>query len=158
MANPNIVAVTDIKGGNYGWNLSATATTTLLTVDAEKILKINRITVANVDGTNAADVSLYVDGLTTAGATGLSATAAVGAISPTEQTMGLTGVSATSAVGAIVPADQTMGLTGVSATVTLSPIGVAPIGWGRVTAAQTGNYSKTTATQTGNWTKITKGD
>jgi hypothetical protein len=47
-----------------------------VTVDAEKILKINRITVANVDGTNAADVSLYVDGLTTAGATGLSATGA----------------------------------------------------------------------------------
>ena len=51
-----------------------------------------------------------------------------------------------------------MGLTGVSATVTLSPSSVAPIGWGRVTAEQTGNYSKTTATQTGNWTKITKGD
>ena len=66
MANPNIVAVTNILGGNLGWNLSATATTTLLTVDAEKILKINRITVANVDGTNPADVSLYVDGLTTA--------------------------------------------------------------------------------------------
>ena len=76
MANPNIVAVTNILGGNLGWNLSATTTTTLVTVDAEKILKINRITVANVDGTNAADVSLFVDGLTTAGATGLSPTGA----------------------------------------------------------------------------------
>jgi len=28
----------------------------------QKNFKINRITVANVDGTNAADVSLYVDG------------------------------------------------------------------------------------------------
>ena len=72
MANPNIVAVTNILGGNLGWNLSATATTTLVTVAADKILKINRITVANVDGTNAADVSVFVDGLTTAGATGLS--------------------------------------------------------------------------------------
>ena len=72
--------------------------------------------------------------------------------------MGLTGVSATGAVGAITPTEQTMGLTGVSATVTLSPIGVAPIGWGIVTAAQTGDYSKTTATQTGSWTRITKGD
>ena len=83
--------------------------------------------------------------------------------------MGLTGVSATAATGAITPTEQTMGLTGVSATVTLSPLGVAPIGWGRVTAEQTGNYSKTTATQTGNysqvtatqtgnWTRITKGD
>ena len=61
MANPNIVAVTNILGGNLGWNLSATATTTLVTVDAEKILKINRITVANVDGSSAADVSLFVD-------------------------------------------------------------------------------------------------
>ena len=87
--------------------------------------------------------------------TGLSATSAVGAISPTEQVMGLTGVSATAAAGAIAPAEQTMGLTGVSATVTLSPSGVAPIGWGRVTAAQTGNYSKTTATQTGNYSKTT---
>ena len=76
MANPNIVAVTDIKGGNYGWNLSATATTTLLTVDADKILKINRITVANVDGTNAADVDLYIDGMGTAAANGLTPTGA----------------------------------------------------------------------------------
>jgi len=76
--------------------------------------------------------------------TGLSATAAVGAISPTEQTMGLTGVAATAAVGAITPTEQTMGLTGVSATVTVSPIGVAPIGWGRVTAAQSGNWTRTT--------------
>tara|TARA_R110000765_G_scaffold11452_2_gene36180 strand:+ start:203 stop:598 length:396 start_codon:yes stop_codon:yes gene_type:complete len=76
MANPNIVAVTNILGGNLGWNLTATPTTTLVTVDAEKILKINRITVANVDGTSAATVNLYVDGLTTAGASGLSATGA----------------------------------------------------------------------------------
>jgi len=68
----------------------------------------------------------------------------------------LTGVSATAATGAIAPTEQTMGLTGVSATVTVSPIGVAPIGWGRVTAAQTGSYSKKTATQTGSWTRITK--
>ncbi len=72
--------------------------------------------------------------------------------------MGLTGVSATASAGAIAPTEQTMGLTGVSATVTLSPSGVAPIGWGRVTAAQTGGYSQVTATQTGTWTKITKGD
>ena len=76
MANPNIVSVSNILGGNLGWNLSATTTTTLVTVDAEKILKINRITVANVDGTNSATVDVYVDGLTTAGATGLSATGA----------------------------------------------------------------------------------
>ncbi len=76
MANPNIVSVSTIYGGNLGWNLSNTLTATLLTVDAEKLLKINRITVANVDGTNAAEVNLYIDGLTTAGATGLSPTGA----------------------------------------------------------------------------------
>ena len=64
MANPNIVAVTNILGGNLGWNLSATATTTLLTVAAEKIVKINRITCANVDGANAADVIISIMALT----------------------------------------------------------------------------------------------
>ena len=61
MANPNIVSVSSIYGGNYGWALSNTLTATLLTVDAEKLLKINRIVVANVDGSAAADVNLYVD-------------------------------------------------------------------------------------------------
>jgi len=75
MANPNIVNVTDIKGGNYGWALSNTLTATLLTVDAEKILKINRIVCANVDGTSAADVSLFVDGMGT-GTTGVTTTGA----------------------------------------------------------------------------------
>ena len=76
MANPNIVNVTSIVGGNLGFNLSATATATLATVAADKIVKINRITVANVDGTSAADVDLFVDGLTTAGATGFAGTGA----------------------------------------------------------------------------------
>ena len=76
MANPNIVNVTDIKGGNYGWALSNTLTATLLTVDAEKLLKINRIVCSNVDGTNAADLNLYVDGMGTAAANGLTPTGA----------------------------------------------------------------------------------
>ena len=54
--------------------------------------------------------------------TGVSATSAVGAISPTEQVMGLTGISATSSVGAITPVDQVMGLTGLSATITLGTV------------------------------------
>ena len=76
MANPNIVSVSTIYGGNYGWNLPASTTTTLLTVDAEKLLKINRITVANVDGTNAANLDLYIDGLGTGAANGLTPTGA----------------------------------------------------------------------------------
>ena len=60
MANPNIVSVATIEGGNLGWNLTATTTATLVTVSTNYIMKINRITVANVDGTDAADVTLSV--------------------------------------------------------------------------------------------------
>ena len=75
MANPNIVSVSSIYGGNAGWNLSTTLTATLLTVDAEKIVKINRITCANVDGSSAADLNLYVDGMGS-GASGVTTTGA----------------------------------------------------------------------------------
>jgi len=75
MANPNIVNVTSILGGNAGWNLSATTTDTLMTVDSGVIVKLNSIIVANVDGTNAADVSVFIDGLGT-GATGVTTTGA----------------------------------------------------------------------------------
>ena len=75
MANPNIVNVATINGGNLGFNLSNTLTATLLTVAADVIVKVNRITVANVDGTNAADVNLFVDGMGN-GATGITATGA----------------------------------------------------------------------------------
>ena len=71
MANPNIVSVTSIFGESVGYNLTATTTTTLLTVSSNKLLKINRITCANVDGTNAADVSLSIvkSNFTSAGVT-----------------------------------------------------------------------------------------
>ena len=62
MANPNIVSVSSIYGGNAGWNLSNTLTATLLTVDAEKIVKINSIICSNVDGTNDATVNVSVSG------------------------------------------------------------------------------------------------
>ena len=51
MANPNIVSVTSINGESVGYNLTATTTTTLLTVSSDKLLKINRITCANVEQT-----------------------------------------------------------------------------------------------------------
>ena len=60
MANPNIVNVATINGESVGYNLTATTTTTLMTVSSGKVLKINRITCANVDGTNAADLSLSI--------------------------------------------------------------------------------------------------
>ena len=74
MANPNIVSVTSIYGGNASWNLSATLTATLLTVSAAVIVKINSILCANVDGTNDAQLNLYIDGVgtTVTGVTGTS--------------------------------------------------------------------------------------
>ena len=63
MANPNIVNVTSIYGGNASWHLSATLTATLFTVSADVIVKINSITCSNVDGTNAADLDLFIDGM-----------------------------------------------------------------------------------------------
>ena len=76
MANVNIVSVTSIYGGNYGWALTNTLTTTLLTVDAEKLLKINRIVCTNIHATDAANLNLYVDGMGTAAANGLTPTGA----------------------------------------------------------------------------------
>ena len=75
MANPNIVSVATINGGNAGFNLSATATDTLLTVSSDKIVKINTIMIANVDGTSAATFDLFIDGLGS-GATGVTLTGA----------------------------------------------------------------------------------
>ena len=75
MANPNLINVTSVLGANAGFNLTNTATATLITVDADKLVKINRISCANVDGTNAADVDLFVDGMGS-GSTGVTTTGA----------------------------------------------------------------------------------
>ena len=71
MANPNIVNVTSIYGGNVAWALTNTVTTTLLTVAADVIVKINSLIVTNIHGTNAATVSLEINGIG-AGATGVT--------------------------------------------------------------------------------------
>jgi hypothetical protein len=73
MANPNIVSVATILGGNAGWNLGTTLTTELLSVTAEYILKINRIVCTNVHATDAANLNLYVGGMGS-GTTGISVT------------------------------------------------------------------------------------
>ena len=79
MANPNIVNVTSIYGGNSSWNLSNTLTATLLTVASDVIVKINSILCANVDGTNDAQLNLYIDGVgtTVTGVTGTSLATAI---------------------------------------------------------------------------------
>ena len=60
MANPNIVSVATIGGNSLGFHLTTTATTALITVTAEYVIKINSILVANVDGTNAATVDVRI--------------------------------------------------------------------------------------------------
>ena len=71
MANPNIVNVDSIVGGNAGWALGTGLTTTLLTVSAEMIVKINSLIVTNIHGTNAATVSIEINGIG-GGATGVT--------------------------------------------------------------------------------------
>ena len=75
MANPNLINVSSVLGANAGFNLTNTATATLITVASDKLVKINRISCANVDGTNAADVDLFVDGMGS-GSTGVTTTGA----------------------------------------------------------------------------------
>ena len=75
MANPNLINVSSVLGANAGFNLTSTATATLITVASDKLVKINRITVANVDGTNSATFDLFVDGMGS-GSTGVTTTGA----------------------------------------------------------------------------------
>lgn len=61
MANPNIVNVTSI----YGKTVGAAVTTTVAALVSNgaasgKILKINTLTIANIDGSNSADITVAV--------------------------------------------------------------------------------------------------
>jgi len=58
MAAPNIVNVTSIYGKTMGAALGTSANTDIFTCGSNKVLKINSIIVANVDGTNNADVTV----------------------------------------------------------------------------------------------------
>ena len=57
MAAPNVVNVTSIYGKTMGGTL-ATSNADMLTCPTDKLLKINSIIVANVDGTDAADATV----------------------------------------------------------------------------------------------------
>ena len=74
MANPNIVGVVSIYAGNAAWALTATVTTTLLTVAADVIVKVNSIIATNTHATNATALTLDVNGIgtTVTGVTGTS--------------------------------------------------------------------------------------
>jgi hypothetical protein len=60
MANPNIVNVAAIYGNTSTTALSTTSATAIVsnTAASGKVYKINSIVVANVDGTNAADITI----------------------------------------------------------------------------------------------------
>ena len=60
MANPNIVDVAAIYGNNSSTALSTTSATAIVNNAASsgKVYKVNMITVANIDGTNAADITI----------------------------------------------------------------------------------------------------
>ena len=60
MANPNLVAVTTIYGKSVQGALTTTVTTDLLTCASDKLIKINSIIIANIDGTNAATVTMGI--------------------------------------------------------------------------------------------------
>jgi hypothetical protein len=62
MANPNIVNVAAIYGNSSQTSLTTTSATSLVSNAASsgKVFKINSITVANVDGTAAADITINV--------------------------------------------------------------------------------------------------
>ena len=89
MANPNIVSVNSIFGNTTGIALTTTLTTVLLAnaSSSGKVFKIESIMVANVDGTNAADVT--VDWNTNAGGTGTSFALAATISVPADATLNL---------------------------------------------------------------------
>ena len=79
MAAPNIVAVTSIYGKTTYLTPSGTSAVVLLpnAASSGKVLKINQIVAANVNGTSAADatVSIYTNGAQSQGSAPSSGTA-----------------------------------------------------------------------------------
>jgi hypothetical protein len=61
MANPNIVAVTNIVGNTLSAAVLTTATQLASNAASSgKVFKINSIVIANIDGTSAADVTVNI--------------------------------------------------------------------------------------------------
>ena len=74
MAAPNIVNVSSILGKTATVALSSTSQTTLLSnaASSDDVLKVNMIQVANVDGTNACDITIDVHSAASGGGTAYS--------------------------------------------------------------------------------------
>ena len=79
MTAPNIVNVATITGKSATVALSTTSQTTLVSnaASSNKVFKINMIQVANVDGTNAADITVDVHSAASGGGTAYSLVATV---------------------------------------------------------------------------------
>ena len=72
MANPNMIGTATMKAGNAGFDLNAIVTTALITVDSDKLVRIKSILASNIDGSSAAEVSVYIDGLGTSNSEGVT--------------------------------------------------------------------------------------
>ena len=83
MAAPNIVNVSSILGKTDQYALTSTSQTTILNnaASSDDVLKVNMIQVANVDGTNACDITIDVHSGASGGGNAFSliATASVAA-------------------------------------------------------------------------------
>lgn len=58
MAEPNIVGVSDLKGKSVGLAVTTSAADILSSVATGHVLKVNSLTVCNIDGTNACWVTV----------------------------------------------------------------------------------------------------
>lgn len=83
MAAPNIAKPTLITGKTVGVDLSSTDATDILANAASsgKVFKVNSLYVANVDGTNACNVTITVDGKAIASTISVPANSTLVAIS-----------------------------------------------------------------------------
>ena len=72
MSNPNIAAVAAIYGNTSTTSLTTTSATSIVSNAASsgKVYKINSLVVANIDGTNAADITINVYSAAALGGTG----------------------------------------------------------------------------------------
>ena len=60
MANPNLVNVASITGESVQAALTTTLTTEILLAASNTLVKINNIIIANIDGSAAVDISVFI--------------------------------------------------------------------------------------------------
>jgi len=67
MANPNIAALTSVLGETYAAALTGTAAVAIATnaSSSGQVIRVNSLLVANIDGTNDAAISVYINTATT---------------------------------------------------------------------------------------------